>query len=312
MTDPTQKSRPAAARSGAARRHQHRAVLVLMAPFFVLFAATFVAPILTAIYQSLVRTKRTGYLGLGASHTAFAGLSNYALALRQPDFIASFGRVLLFGVVQVPVMIIMATVLAFLLEAISRRWAAFFRASYFLPYGVPGVIAALLWGYLYTPGVSPIIALLKHLGINANFLGYHGVLWSIANIVLWEFAGYNMLIIVAQLKAIPHDLIEAARVDGAGMIKTNLYVRLPLIRPALILAIVFSIIGTLQLFNEPQVLSTVSNYITTTYTPNISAYNQSFTYNNPNLASAQAVILALVAAILSFGFLKLVTRDRSR
>lgn len=310
MTDPTQTSRPAV-RAGAVGRHQHRAAFVLMAPFFVLFAATFVAPILTAIYQSLVRTKRTGFLGLGASHTAFA-VSNYALALRQPDFIASFGRVLLFGVVQVPVMIIMATVLAFLLEAVSRRWAAFFRASYFLPYGVPGVIAALLWGYLYTPGVSPIVALLKDLGINANFLGYHGVLWSIANIVLWEFAGYNMLIIVAQLKAIPHDLIEAARVDGAGMIKTNLYVRLPLIRPALILAIVFSIIGTLQLFNEPQVLSAVSNYITTTYTPNISAYNQSFTYNNPNLASAQAVILALVAAILSFGFLKLVTRGRSR
>ncbi|MBO0883760.1 MAG: sugar ABC transporter permease, partial [Mycobacterium sp.] len=187
-------------------------MLVLMAPFFVLFAGTFIAPILTAVYQSLVTTKRTGYLGLGASHTGFAGLDNYALALRQPDFIASFGRVLLFGVVQVPVMIVLATVLAFLLEAVSHRWAAVFRASYFLPYGVPGVIAALLWGYLYTPGVSPIVALLDHMGIHVDFLGYHGVLWSIANIVLWEFAGYNMLIIVAQLKAIPGDLIEAARV----------------------------------------------------------------------------------------------------
>lgn len=293
-------------------RGQRRAAFILMAPFFLFFIVAFIAPIIDAIYQSLLKTQRSGFLGLGKSTTVFAGLSNYSLALHEPDFIASFGRVLLFGVVQVPVMIVLATLLAFLLESVSKRWAGFFRATYFLPYGVPGVIASLLWGYLYTPGVSPIISLLKDIGINANFLGYHAVLWSIANIVLWEFAGYNMLIIVAQLKSIPGDLIEAARVDGAGTWRTNLYVRLPLIRPALILTVVFSIIGTLQLFNEPQVLSQVSSYITTTYTPNISAYNQSFTDNNTNLASAEAVILALVAAVLSFGFLKLVTGRRGK
>ncbi len=173
---------------------------------------------------------------------------------------------------------------------------------------MPGVIASILWGFLYVPGISPIVALLNDIGINVNFLGYNEVLWSIANIVLWEFAGYNMLIIIAQLKAIPGDLIEAARADGAGTWKTNRQIRLPLIRPALILTVVFSIIGTLQLFNEPQVLQTYSPYITSSYTPNISAYNQAFTDNNINLASAEAVILALVAAVLSFGFLRLVTR----
>jgi multiple sugar transport system permease protein len=293
-------------------RPQRRAAVILVAPFFAVFAVAFVAPILDAIYQSLLKTQRSGYLGLGASHTVFAGFGNYSLALHEPDFIASFGRVLLFGVVQVPVMIVMATVLAFLLEMVSRRWSSFFRATFFLPYGVPGVIASLLWGFLYVPGVSPIVSLFKDIGINVNFLGYHAVLWSIANIVLWEFVGYNMLIIIAQLKAIPGDLIEAARVDGAGALKTNLHVRLPLIRPALILTVVFSIIGTLQLFNEPEVLSTYSSYITTTYTPNISAYNQSFTDNNTNLASAEAVVLALVAAVLSFGFLKLVSKKEAK
>lgn len=292
----------------ALSRPQKRAAVVLTAPFFIVFLVAFVAPILDAIYQSLLTTQRSGYLGLGASRTVFAGLGNYSLALHQPDFVASFGRVLLFGIVQVPVMIVLATVLAFLLEVVSRRWAAFFRASFFLPYGVPGVIASLLWGYLYVPGVSPVVSLLKDVGISVNFLGYNTVLWSIANIVVWEFAGYNMLIIIAQLKAIPGDLIEAARVDGAGLWKTNLRVRLPLIRPALILTLVFSIIGTLQLFNEPEVLSSYSSYITTTYTPNLSAYNESFTFNNTNLASAEAVILAVVAAVLSFGFLRLVTK----
>ena len=289
-------------------RQQRRAAVTLAAPFFVFFLVAFVAPILDAVYNSLLKTVHGGYLGLGSSRTVFAGLSNYSLALHEPEFLASYGRVFLFGIVQVPVMIVLATVLAFLLEMLSRRWSSFFRATFFLPYGVPGVIASILWGFLYVPGISPIVALLNDMGINVNFLGYNEVLWSIANIVVWEFAGYNMLIIIAQLKAIPGDLIEAARADGAGTWKTNLHIRLPLIRPALILTVVFSIIGTLQLFNEPQVLATYSPYITSSYTPNIAAYNQAFTDNNINLASAEAVILALVAAVLSFGFLRLVTR----
>jgi multiple sugar transport system permease protein len=289
-------------------RQQRRAAVILAAPFFLVFLIAFVAPIIDAVYNSLLKTVHGGYLGLGSSQTVFAGLSNYFQALHEPEFLASYGRVLLFGVVQVPVMIVLATVLAFLLEIVSRRWASFFRAAFFLPYGVPGVIASILWGFLYVPGISPIVSLLSHIGINVNFLGYHEVLWSIANIVVWEFAGYNMLIIIAQLKAIPGDLIESARVDGASTWKTDLHIRLPLIRPALILTVVFSIIGTLQLFNEPQVLVTYSPYITSSYTPNIAAYNQAFTDNNINLASAEAVILALVAGVLSFGFLTLVTR----
>ncbi len=291
---------------------QRRAVLALTAPFFAFFLLAFVAPICYAIYESLLKVNRSGPLGLGGSSLEFAGLSNYSLALRQSDFLQSFGRVLLFGVVQVPVMIVLATALALLLEMLSARWAGFFRAVYFLPYGVPGVIASLLWGFLYVPGVSPIVSLIHDMGINVNFLGYHTILWSIANIAVWEFAGYNMLIIVAQLKSIPHDLIEAARVDGAGIWRIDWHVRLPLIKPALTLTLVFSIIGTLQLFTEPQVLMTYTGYITTNYTPNLSAYNQSFTNNNTNLASAEAVILALVAAVLSFGFLKLVTRRSNR
>jgi multiple sugar transport system permease protein len=289
-------------------RPQRRAVIILGAPFYVFFLVAFVAPILDAVYNSLLKIEHTGYLGLGGSRTVFAGLANYSLALHESEFLASYGRVLLFGVVQVPVMIVLATALAFLLEMLSRRWSSFFRATFFLPYGVPGVIASILWGFLYVPGISPIVSLLKDVGINADFLGYHEVLWSIANIVVWEFAGYNMLIIVAQMRAIPGDVIDAARADGAGTWKINLHIRLPLIRPALILATVFSIIGTLQLFNEPEVLNTYSSYITNSYTPNIAAYNQAFTFNNINLASAEAVILALVAAVLSFAFLRLVTR----
>ncbi|WP_164740315.1 carbohydrate ABC transporter permease, partial [Xanthomonas euvesicatoria] len=129
-----------------------------------------------------------------------------------------------------------------------------------------------LWGFLYIPGLSPIIDIAQMFGIQLDFLGAGTVLWSIANIVTWTYTGYNMLIIIAQLKSSPGDVYEAARIDGAGAWRTAMSIQLPLIRPALVLATVFSIIGTLQLFAEPQVLATSAPAIDSQYTPNLSAY----------------------------------------
>ena len=287
------------------------AAWLFLGPFLALFAFAFVLPIGYAVYQSLLTVQRHGPLGLGKPTVGFAGLENYALALQQADFIDSFGRVLLFGVVQVPVMLLLALTLALLLDQVSSRLAGLLRASYFLPYGIPGVIATILWGFLYVPGISPVTEVLG--GAAPDFLSYDNVLWSIANIVVWEFAGYNMLIIVAQLKSVPQELYEAARIDGAGPWQTALRIKIPLVRPALILTCVFSIIGTMQLFAEPLVLRVLAPAVTSSFTPNLSAYNDAFANANIYLAAAKSVILALVACALSFGFLTLVTRkDRSR
>jgi multiple sugar transport system permease protein len=205
-------------------------------------------------------------------------------------------------------MVVLATALALLLDSASARGVRFFRTAYFLPYGVPGVIASILWGFLYVPGVSPLVDILGSLGVHVDFLGGNTVLWSVANIVTWEFAGYNMLVIVAQLRTVPAELYESAHIDGARAWQVVRHVKLPLLRPALILTTVFSIIGTLQLFAEPLVLKPVSNSIDMTYTPNLSAYNEAFTNNDYNLAAAEAVLLALTAFVLSFGFLRLINK----
>ena len=195
-----------------------------------------------------------------------------------------------------------------MLDSASARGVNVFRAAYFLPYGVPGIVASILWGFLYMPGVSPIVDLLGSIGLNVNFLSSDNVLWSIANIVTWEFAGYNMLVIVAQLKSINSDLYEAARIDGANAWHVVRHVKLPLIRPALVLTTVFTIIGTLQLFAEPLVLRPLANGISASYTPNLAAYSQAFVNNNYSLAAAQSVLLALAACVLSFGFLSLISK----
>jgi multiple sugar transport system permease protein len=299
-----------APRSRRSSRPDHAAWFFL-GPFFALFVFAFVLPIGYAVYQSLLTVERHGPLGLGEPTVGFGGLENYTLALQQADFVDSFGRVLLFGIVQVPLMLLLALTLALLLDQVSNRWAGLLRASYFLPYGIPGVIATILWGFLYVPGISPITEVLG--GAAPDFLSYDNVLWSIANIVIWEFAGYNMLIIVAQLKSVPQELYEAAKIDGAGPWQTALRIKIPLVRPALILTCVFSIIGTMQLFAEPLVIRLLSPSVTSSFTPNLSAYNDAFANANIYLAAAKSVILALVACVLSFGFLTLVTRkDRSR
>lgn len=284
---------------------------ILLGPFLALFVLTFILPIIVAIGSSFIRVTRQGVFGEEGVTTEFAWFANYAQALENGNFIASIGRMLLFGVVQVTVMIALCTVLALLLESASVKWPGFFRAVYFLPYGIPGVIATILWSFLYVPGLSPIIDIAGAMGIELDFLGAGTVLWSIANIVTWTYTGYNMMIIVAQLKAIPTEVYEAAKVDGAGPLRVALSIQLPLIRPALILTTVFSIIGTLQLFAEPQVLQTVSPAIDNEYTPNLSAYTTAFAYNDYNVAAAQAVLIALVAFALSFIFLRLTSRRAS-
>ncbi|WP_432522853.1 carbohydrate ABC transporter permease [Kineococcus sp. SYSU DK006] len=313
-----EQAAPAARRTGGTGRRaaragtaQQRAPWLLLSPFLVLFALTFLVPIVYAIGQSFTSVQRQGLFGEEGITSTFAGFDNYARALADPAFTASIWRVLLFGVVQVPVMIVAVTILALLLESASAKWPSFFRAAYFIPYGIPGVIASILWSFLYLPGFSPIVAALQAVGLQVDLLGPQAVLWSIANIVTWSYAGYNMLIVIAQLKSIPGEVYEAAKVDGAGPLRLAWSVQLPLIRPALVLTTVFSIIGTLQLFAEPQVLRTVSPAIDAKYTPNFAAYSSAFSYNDYGVASAQAVIIALAAFILSFAFLRLVSRRDS-
>ncbi|MEA5457085.1 sugar ABC transporter permease [Sinomonas sp. JGH33] len=286
------------------------AVLGLLGPFCALFLFAIVVPIGYAIFDSLTKIQRSGAFGEGGTNTVFAGAANYASALQDPGFTASIGRVLLFASVQVPVMIALATTLALLLDSASARWVRFFRSAYFLPYGVPGVIASILWGFLYTPGLSPLIGLGQAAGLHLDFLGAGTILWSIANIVTWQYAGYNMLIVVAQLKSIDADLFEAAEIDGANAWQVITRIKIPLIWPAIVLTTVFTIIGTLQLFAEPLVLKALTGSITADFTPNMAAYAQAFTSNNNNQAAAESVLLAAVACVFSFGFLKLVSRRR--
>ncbi|NYF18326.1 multiple sugar transport system permease protein [Microbacterium sp. AK009] len=277
------------------------AIVAFVSPFALVFALFYVIPIGYAVWQSLLVVEREGTFG--EAREVFGGFAQYALVFQNAEFWSSVGRVFLFGVVQVPVMLGLALLFALLLDSPLLRGKKFFRLAFFVPYAVPGVIAAIMWGFLYSPNLSPFEAVTSQV----DFLSSDLVLWSIANVVTWVFVGYNMLIIYSTLLAIPGDIYEAARLDGAGQARIAWSIKIPLIRPALVLTGVLSIIGTLQLLAEPQTFRAFSSAVTSSYTPNMTIYATS-SIPNVSLAAAFSVVLALATFVLSFTFLRITRR----
>ena len=278
-----------------------------VAPFMIVFLAMFVAPLAYAAYLSLFRTQIVG-------GTVFVGLDNYAEAVKDSQFLSGLGRIALFFVIQVPIMLVLATLFALIIDSGRLRAPKVFRVLFFVPYAVPAVVAALMWGYLYGAKFGPFAQLARDLGTaQPNFLSASHLLPSIANVVTWEFAGYNMIILYAALQAIPTELYEAASMDGAGPIRTALLIKLPLLRPALGVILLFSVIGAFQLFNEPRVLQPAAgSVITPNWTPNLYAYNLAFTDQRLNYAAAVSFLLGfiiLLATYLVFGLGRLRRRS---
>lgn len=292
--------------AGRPRRAGLRSALTasgFLAPFAVLFLTMMVAPIGYAIYQSFFTVRRAGLFG-GTQSTEFTGLSNYAEAFGDDEFIASIVRVALFGCVQVPVMLVLALLLALLLDSRSARLRKTFRLTFFLPYALPGAIAALMWSFLLVKDLSPFTGPLSHLGIDVDFLSPSWVPFSIGNMITWGWTGYNMLIIYSALQTIPAEVMEAAALDGCTGWRLAWAVKMPLVRPALVLTTVFSIIGTAQMYTEPAVLVGARiPGVDPKFSPIMNS-TVAMDVGGQNLAAAQSVVLAVITLVLSFGFLK--------
>ena len=264
-------------------------------PFMVVFALVFLAPVAYSSYLSVFRTRLVG-------GTTFVGLDNYTQALSDPQFWAAFGRVALFLAVQVPIMLFLALLVALAIDSGRLHGTAFFRISVFLPYAVPAVVATLMWGFMYGTRFGLVGNLNTTLGLSLpDPLSPDLILASIGNIVTWEFVGYNMLILYSALRVVDPALYEAAEIDGAGQFRTITAIKLPALRGPLLIATIFSIIGSFQLFNEPSILETLApNSISTYYTPNLYAYSLSFSGQQYNYAATVAIIMGVITMVIAY------------
>ncbi|MFI6209050.1 carbohydrate ABC transporter permease [Streptomyces sp. NPDC051041] len=291
----------------AARRRRLTACGVLMTPFFALLLTVFLIPVGTAVHLSLYSDDQPG-LGFGPERTVFVGLRSYAAVLTDPTFLGGLGTVALYCLVYLPLMVVGALALALLLDSGMVRLRALAQLGLFLPHAVPGIIAALIWLYLYTPGISPVIDLFARADITVDFLGVHTVVPSIVNIALWSNLGYNMVVFYAALQAVPREVIEASVVDGAGPVRTALQVKTPLVRASIVMVSIFTLIWALQLFTEPMLLSQSSPMINSRFSPSMYIYDAAFTRNNYSLAAAASVVLLVCTIALSYGVTRLTSR----
>lgn len=274
------------------RARRSRIGYLFIAPFTVVFLAFLVAPLLYALYLSLY-TK-----GL-ATGTVFSGLGNYTRAFTDPSFLKGVWFVVRFSLVLIPIQMAVSLAAALVLDAVTSRLARLSRLMIFLPYAIPAVLGALMWGFLYSPSFGPLQQIFSIARAQAPFLlSQDNIFYGLLNVVTWQWAGYYMIILYAALQNIDPTLYEAARIDGAKPLQIALRIKVPLISPALVLILVFALIGTLQFFTEPQVLGPIANgSVTPDFTPNIYAYNLAFSYAQFNYASAISFALGLVVFV---------------
>ncbi|MFG2988303.1 carbohydrate ABC transporter permease [Streptomyces sp. NPDC048257] len=264
-------------------------------PFAAVFALVFLAPIGYAFYLSLMRDRLIG-------GTSFVGADNYLQALTDARFWEGSARVGLFLLVQVPLMLGIALLVALAIDSGRLYGKAFFRVAVFLPYAVPAVVASLMWGFIYGARFGLVGNLNDAFGLSLpDPLSPSLVLASIGNVVTWEFVGYNTLIFYAALKVVPRSLYEAAAIDGAGEWRIVTAIKLPAIRSAVVIATIFSIIGSFQLFNEPNIMQNLApNAITTDYTPNLYTYSLAFSGQQHNYAATIAIVMGVFTAVIAY------------
>ncbi|KAF4410073.1 MULTISPECIES: carbohydrate ABC transporter permease [Streptomyces] len=298
-------------RRGGASAGPRRAPYVFLLPGLALFALFFALPIGYAVFLSFRRVEVEGLgLGSGAREEVWAGLANYTAALGDSELLAGALRVLGYGAIVVPAMLGAALLFALMLDADRRgrreTWLrGFSRLAIFLPYAVPGVIAALLWGFLYLPDVSPFHHALGAAGLPEPDLLDGGPLYvALANIAVWGGTGFNMIVIYTSLRAVPTEVYEAARLDGCSQWQIALRIKIPMVVPSLVLTFFFSLIATLQVFSEPTTLKPLTNSVPTTWSPLMKVYQDAFVKGDIHSAAATAVVIAAVTLVLSFGFLK--------
>ncbi|MFD9306228.1 carbohydrate ABC transporter permease [Streptomyces sp. NPDC060048] len=292
----TARTAPAAPSKGAAprpRRRRRFAPYLFVLPALLLFSAFKIYPIGRSFVISLHKT-------VGGTEQ-FVGADNYTRLLGDPLFWTALKNTAVILVVQVPVMLALATGLAVALNSRTLRARAVFRLGFFLPM-VTGLVA---YGVIFSVLLNKDFGLVNWL---MQLVGLDPVPWltdplwakvSLGVALTWHYTGYNAVILLARLQSVPAELYDAAAVDGAGAWASFRHVTLPGLRPALLLTTVLSTIGTLQIFDEPYVL-TGGGPDNATLTIGVYLYQNAFKYFDFGYASAIAYALAVLIGILGF------------
>ena len=292
----SQKNQPG---RGNNKRSKSSFITPKTAPYIFVFPAVLFFLLFTAypIVKSFILSFQKSEAGVNS----FAGLDNYVRLFQDSLFYQSLANTLIILVVQVPIMIFFAIVLANLMNSYLIKMKGLFRVSFFSPAVTSLVSASVIFLLLLNPDYGIINYLLSFLGIDP--IGWlNSPFWakiSIVLVMIWRWTGYNMIILLAGLQNISNDLYEAARIDGAGKVRQFFSITIPQLRPVILFTVITSTIGTLQLFDEPYNL-TGGGPVNSTTTITMYLYQNAFQYFDFEYASAIAYVVVVITALLSF------------
>ncbi|WP_342028571.1 sugar ABC transporter permease [Salibacterium halotolerans] len=237
-------------------------------------------------------------------------MSNFIRLFQDELFYKALGNTFIVFIFQVPLMLIIGTLLAVILNSALIRMKGFFRAAFFTPAVTSLVAASLIFVVLLNGNYGLVNYLLQSVGLpQINWLS--DGFWAKVSLIMvttWRWAGYNMVIILAGLQNISNDLYEAASIDGAGAVRKFFTITIPQLKPVLLFAVVLSTIGTFQLFDEPYNL-TGGGPNNATLTITYYLYNQGFQYFDFGYASAIAYVIVVIIAVLSWLQFKMARDD---
>ena len=272
--------------------NERRAAILFLAPALAIILIFFLIPVLASLLLSV--TDFDIYALADIHNIRIIAFRNYQQLLAHPLFWKALTNTLYFTVVGGPLTMIVALATALLVNAKVARWKSLFRTIYFAPVVTTVVAVAVVWKYLYHPRYGLLNRMLGIIGIGAiDWLG--DPKWAMPAIILlaiWKNFGYTMIIFVAALQAIPEELYEAARIDGASPVQQFRHVTLPMLAPTFVFVGIITAIGYLQLFPEPYVM-TRGGPVNSTLSVVLLMYQQGFRWWNMGYAAAVAFILFL-------------------
>lgn len=277
--------------TGAGRASQRtNPAWLFVAPALAAIGAFFFVPVAASVVLSL--TDFDIYAVASRANLRLVGGANYAHLMTDDLFWTAVRNTLTFVVVAAPLSIAVSFGAALLLHAPVTRWKPAFRAALFLPVVTTLVAVAVVWRYAFHPRIGLLNALLAPLGIGpVDWLGEpRFAMPAIVLMTIWKNFGFNMVILVAGLQSIPEQLYEAARIDGARAGARFVYITLPQLRPTLVFVTVITLIGNVQLFAEPYVM-TQGGPDNATLSVVLLMYLEGFRWWNMGYAAAIAFVL---------------------
>ena len=271
-------------------RDDRVAAAIFLIPPFVGFFVFYVYPALRGLWYSF-----TDFNLIGDAH--YVGLDNYAKAIGDKEVWNAFAVTIAYALYN----IIGQTFLGLLLAALMQRFArsTWVRSLLLLPWLVPNVAIALIWGWLLDSNIGYVTHLLSYIGIDGvTFYNAHAAMPIVAGINIWAYTGYTALLLYAGMLQIPGELYESAALDGAGETRMFFSITLPLLRPVLVLVLVMGLIGSFQIFDTVQI-GYAGHPIPAVRVIYYYIYQQGFTFLKMGYASAIAMLLVLVLAVFT-------------